>query len=298
MKNSNYETQVFVHESGNEHHKNIVFKKIAVSPQHNSFLSTKICLQNVCFMSIQSGQFEWKLNGQDYKLMPQDILLACPGVILEKNINPLIIGEFYKISLDPSYYSCHETGLNNQTTCAQSELTFIWQEFKNKQFIIVKQCKESLNLFQKMEEEYRNCDQIGFNCIRSAMIDELMVSIYRSYLKNNNNDIEQNFTFDLLTENLENNLSHNWSVKEMADLGNMNVTQLTAKMKSEIGFSPFDYLIYLRIQKAMKLLKGSNQSITSIALDTGFYSSQHFSNSFRKIMGITPRDFRGQSEVV
>ncbi|MBK9509906.1 MAG: AraC family transcriptional regulator [Cytophagaceae bacterium] len=32
--------------------------------------------------------------------------------------------------------------------------------------------------------------------------------------------------------------------------------------------------------------------IFQIAFDTGFYSSQHFSNTFKKIMGYPPRDFR------
>jgi len=39
-------------------------------------------------------------------------------------------------------------------------------------------------------------------------------------------------------------------------------------------------------------LKKKDVSITDIALDTGFYSSQHFSTTFKKLTGYTPSQFR------
>jgi AraC-like DNA-binding protein len=65
-------------------------------------------------------------------------------------------------------------------------------------------------------------------------------------------------------------------------------------MKSEklFGFSPLNYLINIRISEAIKLLKTPNISLTDIALDTGFYSSQHFSTTFKKLTGYTPSEFR------
>jgi AraC-like DNA-binding protein len=32
--------------------------------------------------------------------------------------------------------------------------------------------------------------------------------------------------------------------------------------------------------------------VTDIALDVGFYSSQHFATTFKKLTGYTPSDFR------
>ena len=52
------------------------------------------------------------------------------------------------------------------------------------------------------------------------------------------------------------------------------------------------YLINLRISEAIRMLKSSTISLTDIALDTGFYSSQHFSTTFKKLTGYTPGHFR------
>ena len=62
--------------------------------------------------------------------------------------------------------------------------------------------------------------------------------------------------------------------------------------KSATGLTPNDYLLRLRVEKAKELLARPGQSVTDIALATGFSSAQYFSNVFRKYAGQTPRDYR------
>ncbi len=62
--------------------------------------------------------------------------------------------------------------------------------------------------------------------------------------------------------------------------------------KSETGLSPNDFLQRHRIEEAKTLLADSRRSITDIAMETGFGSSQYFSRVFRKYCGVTPGDFR------
>ena len=72
----------------------------------------------------------------------------------------------------------------------------------------------------------------------------------------------------------------------------MGTTLFNEKLKSYSGFSPLNYLINIRISEAIKLLKKPDLNVTDIALDTGFYSSQHFSTTFKKLTGYTPSEFR------
>jgi AraC family transcriptional regulator len=62
--------------------------------------------------------------------------------------------------------------------------------------------------------------------------------------------------------------------------------------QESVGASPYKYVLALRIEEAKQRLSRSANSITEIALATGFGHAQHFSTSFRKATGETPSSFR------
>jgi AraC-like DNA-binding protein len=99
-------------------------------------------------------------------------------------------------------------------------------------------------------------------------------------------------TFMHLEKMLRQNLAHQWAVEEMAAMVGMSATLFNERVKSYSGFTPINYLINIRISEAIKLLKRPDISVTDVALDTGFYSSQHFSTTFKKLTGLTPSEFR------
>jgi AraC-like DNA-binding protein len=95
-----------------------------------------------------------------------------------------------------------------------------------------------------------------------------------------------------LEQTLRANISHQWTVEEMAALVGLGTTAFSEKVKNFTGFSPLNYLINIRISEAIKLLKQQEVNVTDIALNIGFYSSQHFATTFKKLTGYTPREFR------
>ena len=62
--------------------------------------------------------------------------------------------------------------------------------------------------------------------------------------------------------------------------------------KSSTGLPPHRYLVRRRIERARELLTEGTSSITEIALDCGFGSSQHLATVFRRIVGTTPTAYR------
>ena len=50
----------------------------------------------------------------------------------------------------------------------------------------------------------------------------------------------------------------------------------------------------MRILAACDLLQSSEQSVTEVALEVGFYDHSDFSRQFRRIMGQSPTDYRRQ----
>ncbi|MFY7786479.1 MAG: helix-turn-helix transcriptional regulator, partial [Thermoflexibacteraceae bacterium] len=55
--------------------------------------------------------------------------------------------------------------------------------------------------------------------------------------------------------------------------------------------SPTDYQIVHRINKAKKLIR-SEENITQVALECGFFDHSHFTHYFNKFLGITPSQYK------
>jgi AraC-like DNA-binding protein len=58
------------------------------------------------------------------------------------------------------------------------------------------------------------------------------------------------------------------------------------------GQTPIDYLVRLRIQKSISLLRNTDQPIIEIALESGFNDSNYFTRQFRKLTNESPSAYR------
>ena len=72
-------------------------------------------------------------------------------------------------------------------------------------------------------------------------------------------------------------------------------TVLFARIKKLTGYSLNDYIKRLRINKAAKLLKETGLSVTEISEITGFSYPRYFSSVFKDLTGVSPTEFRNQS---
>jgi two-component system response regulator YesN len=67
---------------------------------------------------------------------------------------------------------------------------------------------------------------------------------------------------------------------------------LTDCFRQELGITPMIYLRRYRIRQARELLETSNLSIMQVAMEVGFSESAHFTRTFQREVGMTPRAYR------
>jgi len=88
------------------------------------------------------------------------------------------------------------------------------------------------------------------------------------------------------------NLEGNLSLRDLADLVEMNVYQLVRSFKHSTGMPPHQYVLRERIVRAKALLGNQSLSITEVALRSGFGSHSHFATAFHRMTNVTPRAYR------
>lgn len=78
---------------------------------------------------------------------------------------------------------------------------------------------------------------------------------------------------------------------DMAKSAFISKYHLIRQFKEEVGLTPHQFLVQNRIRKAQRLLNEYN-TITEVALVTGFYDQSHFIKHFKRIVGLTPTDYK------
>jgi len=91
---------------------------------------------------------------------------------------------------------------------------------------------------------------------------------------------------------MENHLAERINLDHLAAQAYLSTTGLIWKFHRQLGTTPQQYLILLRMRLAKQLLLEEALSISHIAERCGYANAYYFSNAFRKSSGMSPTEFR------
>lgn len=240
--------------------------------------------------NILEGKFEWCVGNDQYTLFPNDVAVVLPRQQFGNRNGVLEIGCFCWLHLDIQQKE-NKIMMGSWSSLSEIENSAISKILLANNSPVLSKFSDGSKLLKAIQNELFG-QELGYHARVNHLTDELFILITRHLSRQSNPGRDFPKTFMNLEQSLRQNLSHQWTVEEMAALVGLGTTLFNEKVKSYSGFSPINYLINIRISEAIKLLKRADISLTDIALDTGFYSSQHFSTTFKKLTGYTPSEFR------
>ena len=100
------------------------------------------------------------------------------------------------------------------------------------------------------------------------------------------------FKLRKVTELMAAHLEEEFSLVRLAREADMSEFHFSRLFKRTTGLTPSQYFIHLRMEKARRLLRETNQSVIEIGLDVGYTSPSHFAQIFRREVGISPSEYR------
>ena len=271
----------FINDFGFEEYKDIRQKSLRL--HYNEGIE-------ICYVT--KGRYNWIVGDKNYLLFPGNGFVTCPW---QKHGSPqevVDLGEIYWIVIKPSVFS--EKGqfeLGNWSRLKQPENKLIYDVLsKNINHSLLK-AQLLKSLFIELHNELTSKD-FGYYQRVCNIVEELLIGTVRM-LQNREDQIVKNQQWFLNFETLlKDNISEKWTLNEMAKESNIGITTFTRLVKEHTGYTPANYIIFLRLEKAKELLAKTSRKLTDIALECGFYSSQHFSSTFSKWVGITPYIYR------
>ncbi|WP_226086786.1 helix-turn-helix domain-containing protein [Mesobacillus sp. S13] len=88
------------------------------------------------------------------------------------------------------------------------------------------------------------------------------------------------------------------SIKQVADQINLSVPYFSRIFKQETGRSFVEYVTFVRMQRAVWMLRHTDHTVEAIAEELGYNTPNYFSGTFKKYVGLSPRDYRATEEII
>ena len=97
---------------------------------------------------------------------------------------------------------------------------------------------------------------------------------------------------NLVRQYIDNHFKENLTLDQLAGLAHINKYYLSHAFRKEFGTSPISYLISRRIRESRFLLAETDHTLSQIAQVLGCSSLSYFSQSFRRLEGMSPMEYR------
>lgn len=229
------------------------------------------------------GEQTYCVNGREYHLRGMDLFHTYPNEVHSSSVYPEEKSTLYYMIVDTINNQKNFLGINNP------RIAYLPQTLNT---LPVRKYRGSEKIFTLWESIYTVYDSV--HPIRETIIQMYMLELFLEIIRCANestrtitSDIEQttNYIHQHPCEYLPLDL--------LAQISGLSVSRFKAKFCSQMGMPPGEYIQRERINIAKQMLKDGH-SITYIAHELDYSSSQHFSNYFKKYVGCSPREYQNK----
>jgi AraC-like DNA-binding protein len=236
-----------------------------------------------------AGSGSFHIGDQTFHVQQGDLMLFPPYEPHIAQLSPAQECRFYFIYFSEKFFQeeDHQLLMSFRNTAIRSE------DVIRKQYADMPSFKV---MFATMQDEYRN-KRSGFAAILRSTMLLLCVHLHRmeesAYTEASWSGMLRGLSqIKPALEFIHRFYKEQIGLKELADVLALSESRARHLFKEAVGKGFKEYLAFVRIQEAKRLLCASEPSVTEIYLACGFHSASPFYRSFQQLVGVSPLHYR------
>ena len=254
------------------------YRYTEVKPRLKNHLHKNII--EICYCL--KGQQFYKIREELHKLHGNDVIIVSPNTKHSTGIYPEDKGELFWLQIS----------LNNN----DGQLCHL--PFDQSDHLLKRLTNQSNRVFKgafsikSILEKMLNQLQQPQTPLTKIMVNQLIIQLLIETLEfsEKRQQLKSDQRLNVIDAFITDNISRPIYVDELADLIGISTSYFKSWFKIQIGITPKEYINRMKIKQA-KIDLLQEKTITSVAFNLGYNSSQYFATSFKKFTGTTPKAY-------
>lgn len=134
----------------------------------------------------------------------------------------------------------------------------------------------------------------AYEFLSKTMLQQILFEVFRNIeakSPNYSNSLKVKGVIRFMTENIEKKIT----LSELSQLVNLSPTYLAKVFKKTTGYSIIEFFNKMKIDKAKELIIEGDKKVKEVAEILGYKDEFYFSRIFKKIEGVSPKEFYGKN---
>ncbi len=235
---------------------------------------------------------------------------GCGHYIIEDQTYPITPGDIFLINHREHHMAVHDGNLSMLVYVFDAR--FVWDMPQESDYLkpffqrragVLNRIAPASKWYPKLKEalfqireEYEQ-QGVGWELMLRAWLMVSLAQCYRHYQEQNALDPQDGRQRSYqrirgVVEYIHAHFTEEIMLSDLSEAAMMSPSYLSAYFSSVMKMRIFDYIEQVRVNHARLLLRSTELSVLEVALQSGFRSSSYFNRVFKKIMGMTPGQYR------
>lgn len=154
-----------------------------------------------------------------------------------------------------------------------------------------------LKLYNISSDQFKDLKK-GYLLNQIGLIYQIMGQLLNDYsilVNTNNYNLENMDSLEVAIVYMNKNYQKNLQISDIAEYCNMSNSYFAHTFKKFMNEPPMQYLNQIRINHSLELLRKTNMTMNSIAMEIGFPNVKSFNKEFKKQYNLTPHLYKKQN---